>query len=79
MSTCDDAVTVVRGRSGTELSFLMPLYRREATVGPAVASVLVQRGVVAEVIISDDHSAADKMERVKRWERHPKAGLRSAG
>lgn len=73
MSTGDDEVTVVRsGSAPPDLSILMPLYRREATVGPAVASVLAQRDVVAEVVISDDHSGDATLDRaldvVNTWQ-----------
>ena len=41
----------------------MPLFRCEAYVAEAVESVLAQRGVTAEVVISDDHSGDGTLDR----------------
>ncbi len=59
-----ERVTVIRpGVAPPELSILMPLYRREGYVASAVASVLAQRGVTAEVILSDDNSGDQTLDR----------------
>lgn len=47
---------VNEGHAPPSLTFLMPLYRQANFVGDAIRSVLQQRGIIAEIIISDDAS-----------------------
>ena len=44
------------GRGDPQLSFLMPVFNQERFVEQALRSVLEQRDVVAEVVVSDDDS-----------------------
>ncbi len=53
----DDVVTVISGRAAADITVLMPLYRQERFVADAVQSVLDQRDIVCEIILSDDASA----------------------
>ncbi len=53
------------GRGQPELSVLMPVYQQERFVVEALASVLGQRDVVAEVIVSDDASTDATWGRVQ--------------
>jgi hypothetical protein len=64
-------VEVCPGDGQPEISILMPIYRQLACVAGAVNSVLAQRGVVAEIIISDDASTDGTFEAasaaVRNW------------
>ena len=44
------------GRGDPQLSFLVPVFNQERFVEQALRSVLEQRDVVAEVVVSDDDS-----------------------
>lgn len=55
----DDFVVVHQGTEPPEISVVMPIYNCEEFVADAVASVLAQQEVVAEILISDDASADD--------------------
>lgn len=52
----DEAVVLRHPVAPPEISILMPVYRQERWVGRAVRSVLAQRDVVADILISDDAS-----------------------
>lgn len=52
-----DVLEMSRGLGPPEISILMPVFEQAEHVRAAVLSVLAQRGVVAEIIISDDSSA----------------------
>ena len=52
----DEVVDVVPARGAPQLTVLMPLFRQEAFVAEAVRSLLDQRDVVCEIIVSDDAS-----------------------
>lgn len=57
MTGDSDAFVVRReGEGEPELSVFMPVFNQEAYVAGAIASVLGQRGVVLEIIVSDDRS-----------------------
>lgn len=67
-----DHFHIVNGGSGQpSLTFLMPLYRQAPFVGDAIGSVLRQRGIHAEIIMSDDASDDATFEvalaAVTRW------------
>lgn len=49
-----------------EISILMPLYNQRKYIGAAIASVLAQEGVVAEIVISDDGSEDGTFDEVLR-------------
>ena len=50
------------GSASPEISILMPVYLNQRYIHGAVTSVLAQRGVVAEIIISDDCSGDGTFE-----------------
>lgn len=64
-------VEIHRGEGTPEISILMPVCDRARHVGAAVRSVLAQRGVIAEVVISDDASTDASFEvalrTVRQW------------
>lgn len=49
-------IELAPGARAPDLSILVPLYAQEAFVQEALASVLAQRGVIAEILVSDDGS-----------------------
>jgi hypothetical protein len=59
----DTIVTLERSRSRPQVTVLMPLYRQERFVAEAVASVLTQQGIVCEVVLSDDASGDETLQR----------------
>ena len=64
-------VEIHRGEGTPEVSILMPLCDRALHVSAAIRSVLAQRGVIAEVIVSDDASTDASFEvalqTVRQW------------
>lgn len=60
----DRFVEIHSGNGQPEISILFPIYRREQYVVESISSVLAQRGVVAEIIISDDASPDGSFENV---------------
>jgi glycosyltransferase involved in cell wall biosynthesis len=59
----DNFVVVHQGSAQSEISVVMPVYNCEQFVESAVASVLGQQQVVAEIIISDDASTDNTFAR----------------
>lgn len=57
MSDGAEIIELSPGRGTVDISVLMPVFEQERFIAEAVTSVLQQRGVTAEVIISDDGSA----------------------
>ncbi len=58
----DRFVEIRRGSSAPAISMLMPLYRQQPYVAAAIRSVLGQRDVVAEIVISDDASGDETFD-----------------
>ncbi len=52
----DSFIEISPGVGSPEISILMPVYQQAAFVADAVFSILSQKGVVAEIIFSDDAS-----------------------
>lgn len=69
--TADDFILVSPGTGSPEITVLMPIFNQKDFVVEAVESVLAQRGVVAEIIVSDDASEDGTFEAalacVTRW------------
>lgn len=62
----DTFVEIWPGKGEPEISILMPLYQHASYVRDAVNSLLAQRGVVAEIIISDDASSDNSFGNAKK-------------
>jgi glycosyltransferase involved in cell wall biosynthesis len=56
-------VEVWPGEGAPEISILMPIFQQSGYIRDAVYSVLEQRGIVAEIIISDDGSKDETLSR----------------
>lgn len=67
----DQFIELWPGKSRPEISILMPVYQNQRFIQSAVTSVLAQRGVIAEVIISDDASSDETfnsaIQAARKW------------
>ncbi len=59
----DTFVTLARSRSRPQVTVLMPVFRQGRYVAEAVESVLAQQGIVCEIILSDDASGDETLQR----------------
>lgn len=59
----DQFIEVQSAVSPPTISILMPIFQQECFVERAIRSVLTQRGIVAEIIISDDASRDETFQR----------------
>jgi hypothetical protein len=57
----NEIVELATPRGEPQITFVMPIYRQEAYIKGAVASVLRQEGVTVEILISDDGSGDDTL------------------
>lgn len=58
----DQFVEIWPGKGDPEISILMPIYNQMRYVSEAVNSILAQRGIIAEIIISDDASSDETFD-----------------
>jgi len=58
----DEFVEVWPGSGTPEISILMPIFRQVQYIDEAIQSILDQRGVVAEIVISDDASGDETFD-----------------
>lgn len=71
LNKSDNFILISSGKGKPELSILMPIFNQAEFIKESLHSVLKQRGVIAEIIVSDDSSSDNTYElalkTIKNW------------